>query len=91
MEIRAAGETARLTLMECELLRYFVRNAGQVISRREILEKVWGLHESTDTRAIDNFIVRLRRYLDDRPAAPRFLLTVRGVGYRFVPDALAES
>ena len=85
MEVRAGGKAHRLTLMECELLRYLVRNAGQAVSRREILEQVWGLHESTDTRAIDNFIVRLRRYLEDRPAAPKFLQTVRGVGYRFVP------
>jgi DNA-binding response OmpR family regulator len=91
MEIRAGSHTWRLTLMECELLRYLVRNAGQVVSRREILEKVWNLHEDTDTRAIDNFIVRLRRYLDDRPASPRFLLTVRGVGYRFDPALRTTS
>jgi DNA-binding response OmpR family regulator len=47
---------------------------------------VWGLHEDTDTRAIDNFIVRLRRYLEERPASPRYLLTVRGVGYQFDPE-----
>jgi DNA-binding response OmpR family regulator len=85
MEIRARGESHRLTQMECELLRYLVRNAGQVVSRRDILDKVWGLHEETDTRAIDNFIVRLRRYIEDRPSSPRFLLTVRGVGYQFDP------
>jgi two-component system alkaline phosphatase synthesis response regulator PhoP len=71
--------------MECELLRYLVRKAGQPVSRRAILEDVWGLDESTDTRAIDNFIVRLRRYIEDRPDSPRFLQTVRGVGYKFVP------
>ena len=60
------------------------RRAGGV-ARRD-LEDVWGLHEGTDTRAIDNFIVRLRRYIEDRPASPKFLLTVRGVGYRFVPQ-----
>jgi DNA-binding response OmpR family regulator len=87
MEIRAQGTSYRLTQMECELLRYLVRNAGHAVSRGTILEEVWGLHEQTDTRAIDNFIVRLRRYIEDRPAAPRFLLTVRGVGYKFVPDA----
>jgi DNA-binding response OmpR family regulator len=87
MEIRAQGTSYRLTQMECELLRYLVRNAGHAVSRGTILEEVWGLHEQTDTRAIDNFVVRLRRYIEDRPAAPRFLLTVRGVGYKFVPDA----
>jgi len=86
MEIRARGQTHRLTQMECELLRYLVSRPGQVISRRTLLEEVWGLHESTDTRAIDNFVVRLRKYLEDRPASPQFLLTVRGVGYRFQPD-----
>jgi len=87
MEIHAKGGSYRLTQMECELLRYFVRNAGRAVSRGTILEEVWGLHEETDTRAIDNFVVRLRRYLEDRPAAPKFLVTVRGVGYKFVPDA----
>ena len=87
MEIRADGQAYRLTQMECDLLRYLVRNAGQVVSRRDILEKVWNLRDDTDTRAIDNFIVRLRRYLEDRPGTPRHLLTVRGVGYRFDPGA----
>lgn len=85
MEIRARGATHRLTQMECELLRYLVTHPGQVISRGTLLENVWGLHESTDTRAIDNFVVRLRKYLEDRPSAPQFLLTVRGVGYKFQP------
>jgi len=86
MEIKARGKTFQLTLMECDLLRYFVTHAGQPVSRRSILENVWGLDESTDTRAVDNFIVRLRRYLEDRPGSPKFLKTVRGVGYKFVPD-----
>ena len=85
MEIRTGEKSYRLTQMECELLRYLVGKAGQPVSRRAILEEVWGLHEETDTRAIDNFIVRLRRYVEDRPAAPKYLQTVRGVGYRFVP------
>ena len=87
MEIRARGKTHRLTQMESELLRYLVSHAGQVVSRRTLLEEVWGLHESTDTRAIDNFVVRLRRYLEDRPGSPQFLRTVRGIGYKFQPDA----
>jgi DNA-binding response OmpR family regulator len=87
MEIRAKGTSHPLTLMECELLRYLVKNAGQPVSRKAILEEVWDLHEETDTRAIDNFVVRLRRYLEDDPASPKFLLTVRGVGYRFQPGA----
>jgi DNA-binding response OmpR family regulator len=86
MEVRALGKSHRLTQMECDLLRYLVKNAGQAVSRGTILEDVWGLHESTDTRAIDNFIVRLRRYIEDRPATPKILLTVRGVGYKFVAE-----
>ena len=86
MEVRVGGESHRLTLLECDLLRYLVRNAGVAVSRRAILEDVWNLHESTDTRAIDNFVVRLRKYLEERPSTPKFLVTVRGVGYKFLPD-----
>ena len=88
MEVRARGKSYQLTQMECELLRYLVKNAGRAISRGTILEDVWDLHESTDTRAIDNFIVRLRRYIEERPDSPKFLLTVRGVGYKFVGDKI---
>jgi DNA-binding response OmpR family regulator len=86
MEVQARGKSYRLTQMECELLRYLVTHAGQPVSRGALLENVWDLHEETDTRAIDNFIVRLRKYLEDRPDSPRFVQTVRGVGYKFVPD-----
>lgn len=89
LELRSRDSTIHLTLMEAEFLRHLVRNDGRIVSRKQILEEVWGLHEDTDTRAIDNFIVRLRRYLEDDPGNPRHLLTVRGVGYRFVakPEA----
>ena len=73
-----------LTLMEANVLRYLIEHEGQRVSRKAMLSKVWGLHEDTDTRAIDNFIVRLRRYIEDDPTRPKHLLTVRGVGYRFV-------
>jgi DNA-binding response OmpR family regulator len=88
LELRAADKQVRLTMMEVELLRYLVHNPGRAISRTEILDKVWHLHQDTDTRAIDNFIVRLRRYLEDDPAHPIHLQTVRGIGYRFVPDTM---
>ena len=90
LELRVNGNTIQLTLMEAELLRHLIRNQGQVVSRKSILEEVWGLHEDTDTRAIDNFVVRLRRYIEDNPSAPRHLLTVRGVGYRFIPEPEKE-
>ena len=85
MEVRVGETVQRLTVMECELLRYLVKHAEQPVSRRAILQDVWGLSDAVDTRAIDNFVVRLRRYLNDRAGTPRFLQTVRGVGYRFVP------
>ena len=86
LELRVNGNTIQLTLMEAELLRHLIRNSGRIVSRKSILEEVWGLREDTDTRAIDNFIVRLRRYIEDDPSQPSHLLTVRGVGYRFVPE-----
>jgi DNA-binding response OmpR family regulator len=84
LELRTKKNTIQLTMMEAKLLRHLIHNAGRNVSRKSILEDVWDLREDTDTRAIDNFIVRLRRYLEENPAKPRHLLTVRGVGYRFV-------
>src|SRR5882724_1563904 len=84
LELRTPQQTIRLSLMEAQLLRYLVKHEGNVVSRKAILEKVWGLNEDTDTRAIDNFIIRLRKYIEDDPTKPEHLLTVRGVGYRFV-------
>ena len=86
LELRSRGNVIHLTLMESELLRHLVRNDGKIVSRKQILEEVWGLHEDTDTRAIDNFVVRLRRYIEDDPGSPRHVLTVRGVGYRFLAN-----
>jgi DNA-binding response OmpR family regulator len=86
LELRTLGNTIHLTLMEAEFLRHLIRNNGKVVSRKSILEEVWGLHEDTDTRAIDNFVVRLRRYIEEDPSQPKHLQTVRGVGYRFVAE-----
>jgi DNA-binding response OmpR family regulator len=86
LELRTLGNTIHLTVMEAEFLRYLVHSDGRVVSRKSILEDVWGLHEDTDTRAIDNFVVRLRRYIEEDPSHPRHLQTVRGVGYRFVAE-----
>jgi two-component system, OmpR family, alkaline phosphatase synthesis response regulator PhoP len=85
LELRANDKIFRLTLMEAELLRHLIRNSGKIVSRKQILEEVWGLHEDTDTRAIDNFIVRLRKYIETDPTRPQHVITVRGVGYRFLP------
>lgn len=84
LQVRGGGKVFQLTLMEAELLNYLIRNSGKPVSRKAILQNVWNLHEDTDTRAIDNFIVRLRRYIEREPSKPRHLLTIRGVGYQFV-------
>ncbi len=86
LELRVDERVERLTLMEADLLRYLIRHEGQAVSRRNILEEVWNLHEDTDTRAIDNFIARLRKLIENEPSNPRHVQTVRGVGYRFVAD-----
>ncbi|PWT87508.1 MAG: DNA-binding response regulator [Blastocatellia bacterium] len=87
LELHSGPQTVHLTVMEADLLRYLIKHDGKIVSRSAILNDVWGLREDTDTRAIDNFIVRLRKYLEDEPSRPRHLLTVRGVGYRFVSKA----
>jgi len=91
LELRVNGRSIRLTVMETDLLRYLVRHQTRNIPRKELLEQVWRMREDTDTRAIDNFIVRLRRYLEDDPANPVFLKTVRGIGYRFEPQQTSPS
>ena len=91
LELRSGEQTVHLTLMEAELLRYLINHDGRIVSRSAILEDVWGLREDTDTRAIDNFIVRLRKYIEDEPSRPRHLLTVRGVGYKFVSTTAAAA
>jgi DNA-binding response OmpR family regulator len=84
LELSVRDQVFRLTLMESQVLQYLIRHEGKAVSRRAMLDEVWGVQESTDTRPIDNFIVRLRRYIEDDPTSPRHVLTVRGVGYRFI-------
>jgi DNA-binding response OmpR family regulator len=84
LEVRRGGVTSRLTALEAMLLRHLVDNAGRVVSKGEILEKVWNLDPHTETRAVDNFIVRLRRYIEPNPRSPVYLQTVRSAGYRLV-------
>ena len=85
-EIQRGGTLTRLTLLEAGLLRLLYEKRGSVVSKAEILEKVWNLHPETETRAVDNFVVRLRKYLEVDPANPRHLATVRGAGYRLEND-----
>lgn len=86
LELRVGERVLPLTLMEANLLRYLIRHEGKTVSRKAMLEEVWGVHEDTDTRAIDNFIVRLRKYMETEPSRPLHLVTVRGVGYRFLAE-----
>ena len=84
-EIESPSGTLRLTTREAALLRALIERAGQAVTRGELLEDVWGLRADTNTRVVDSFIVRLRRYVEEDPARPRHILSVRGHGYRFVP------
>ena len=83
-EVRSRGQTIHLTLLEAMLLKLLVQNAGHIVSKGEILEKVWNVSADTETRAVDNFILRLRRYLEVNPRFPDHLHTVRGAGYRLL-------
>jgi two-component system, OmpR family, alkaline phosphatase synthesis response regulator PhoP len=91
LEIHVRDQVFPLTLMEANILRYLVQHEGKPVNRKALLEEVWGLREDTDTRAIDNFIVRLRRYIEDDPGRPQHLVTVRGVGYRFVAAPVVKG
>jgi two-component system alkaline phosphatase synthesis response regulator PhoP len=82
-EAKAKGRPIRLTEKECMLMKLLVERRNQVVSREEILERVWGYRFSTSSRTIDNFIVRLRRYFETDPKNPAFIRSIRGVGYRF--------
>lgn len=84
-EIRSPGrEAVKLTLLEAMLLKLLVQSAGRIVSKAEILEKVWNVSRDVETRAVDNFIARLRKHVEKDPAKPRHILTVRGVGWRLV-------
>jgi two-component system, OmpR family, alkaline phosphatase synthesis response regulator PhoP len=82
--VTVRGEPVRMTQLEITLLRYFVENEGRVIPRSELLKKVWGMPWSINTRAPDQFIMRLRKIFEPEPANPRYFLTIRDAGYRFV-------
>ncbi len=84
-ELTSHGRKIRLTLLEAMLLKHLVQNAGRVISKAELLEKVWNVSPDSETRSVDNFILRLRRYIEPDPRFPKYLHTVRGAGYRLTP------
>lgn len=90
-EVESGGQIHALTKIETELLRYFIENAGYVLSRAQIMEDVWQENAEVTTRSIDNFVLRLRRIIEPDPAEPRHILSVRGAGYRFVADPDTEE
>jgi two-component system OmpR family response regulator len=83
-EVAVRGRPVRLTQLDMKLLEYFVAHEGRVIPRQELLEKVWGMPGSLNTRAPDQFIRRLRKHFEIDPARPQYFLTIRDAGYRFV-------
>jgi len=90
LELRKGADTVRLTLLEAMLLKLLVERRGQVVTKAEILERVWNLNPDTETRAVDNFVMRLRRHLEEDSRNPRLLQTVRGVGYRLLEEPVAS-
>jgi DNA-binding response OmpR family regulator len=90
-EATVVGKPVRLTQLELDLLYYFARNPGRVLLREELLEQVWKLRNAPNTRSVDNFISRLRKYFEPQPERPRYFLSHRGAGYKFLPDGGVEE
>lgn len=90
-EVIADGSPRKLTELELKLLAYFVAHPGRVIRREELLEKVWDMPGSITTRAVDQFIRRLRKIFEPNPSQPQYFLTIRDAGYRFVPEGAEED
>lgn len=86
LQLKTQTDAYTLTALEADVLKEFMSNPNRVLSREHLLEVVWGMKGDIETRTVDNFIVRLRRYLEQDPATPRFLVSVRGRGYRLVEE-----
>jgi two-component system OmpR family response regulator len=90
-EVRVDDEPVKLTELEMKLLRYFIQHEGRVIRREELLENVWEMPASIETRAVDQFIRRLRKIFEPDPSKPQHFLTIRDAGYRFIADRESET
>ena len=90
-EATAFDKPVRLTQLELDLLDYFARHPNRVLTREDLLEQVWKLRNAPNTRSVDNFIVRLRKYFEPAPDKPMFFLSHRGAGYKFVPDGRSDE
>ncbi len=82
-----SGETALLTVLEMKLLRYFIKHQGKIVSREDLQKNVWEIPADMNTRAVDQFIRRLRKRFEPDPANPIYFVTLRNIGYRFTPDS----
>ena len=87
-EAKKNGKPLECSSREFEILRYFVLHPGEVVSRDDLLEAVWGYDVTPSTRTVDNFIVRLRQKLEKEPEDPKIIRSIRGVGYKFCPESL---
>jgi DNA-binding response OmpR family regulator len=90
-EATAFGKPVRLTQLELDLVHYFAQHPGRVLSREELLERVWNLRNAPNTRSVDNFIVRLRKYFEPLPDKPVHFVSHRGSGYRFLADGGSKT
>ena len=89
--VTVSGSAVQLPLKEFELLELLLRNAGRVLTRGQLIDRVWGADYVGDTKTLDVHVKRLRAKIEPDPSMPRFLLTVRGLGYKFEPDGQAGS
>jgi two-component system OmpR family response regulator len=90
-EVRKGEAVHTLTTMEMQLLRYFIQHEGTVLSRSRLLRDVWEERADLATRSIDNFVMRLRKFIEPDPANPTYLVSIRGTGYRFNPAATSPE
>ena len=90
-EATAFDKPVRLTQLELDLLYYFSKHPNRVLTREDLLEQVWKLRNAPNTRSVDNFIVRLRKYFEPAPDKPVYFLSHRGAGYKFVPDGKSDE
>jgi two-component system, OmpR family, alkaline phosphatase synthesis response regulator PhoP len=91
LQCRTAKTTLTLTQREAMLLKYLVDHEGEIVSRKELLEQVWHITADVDTRTVDNFVARLRKYFEPDPKHPVFITSVRSAGYKFQSEASKDG
>jgi len=88
LRCQAGEENFTITTLEAMVLRYLINHAGQIVSRKELLENVWNISSEVETRTVDNFIMHLRKYFEPEPSKPRYIKSVRGKGYQFETNSV---